>query len=277
MYKLLQNTAIKTYIDERLKQLEDERIASAAEVMNGVCQNVSKLTEKQSQKELTEELKALEELKELKMAMSKALITQPSLSAANTLMMLYKDSEICADGTKGISIVTTVNELKKQIERVKSADLSEIEAILTSQITVLNHFFCRYMSLGIRYHNGEVPLEKIMALYTLGLKMQEQSRKTASTLVNLKAPRQTAFIKQFNQAHNQQIMNGQQGDNIQNSEKNSGNSSNEILEGEKLIEPRMDTRTIYPASGEYQEMEAVGINYGAKNSGRKTKVIEKCS
>lgn len=31
--KLLQNTTLKDYIDERLKQLEDERIASAAEVM----------------------------------------------------------------------------------------------------------------------------------------------------------------------------------------------------------------------------------------------------
>ncbi len=31
--KLLQNTAIKAYIDERLKQLEDERIASAGEVL----------------------------------------------------------------------------------------------------------------------------------------------------------------------------------------------------------------------------------------------------
>lgn len=32
-YKLLENVGIKTYIDERLKQIEDERIASAAEVM----------------------------------------------------------------------------------------------------------------------------------------------------------------------------------------------------------------------------------------------------
>ena len=31
--KLLQNTAIKAYVDERLKQIEDDRIASAAEVM----------------------------------------------------------------------------------------------------------------------------------------------------------------------------------------------------------------------------------------------------
>lgn len=31
--KLLKNTKIKMYIDERLKQIEDERIASAAEVM----------------------------------------------------------------------------------------------------------------------------------------------------------------------------------------------------------------------------------------------------
>lgn len=31
--KLLQNTTIKAYIDERLKQIEDDRIASAAEVL----------------------------------------------------------------------------------------------------------------------------------------------------------------------------------------------------------------------------------------------------
>ncbi len=32
-YKLLDNVGIKTYIDERLKQIEDDRIASAVEVM----------------------------------------------------------------------------------------------------------------------------------------------------------------------------------------------------------------------------------------------------
>jgi len=32
-YKLLENVGVKTYIDERLKQIEDKRIAPAAEVM----------------------------------------------------------------------------------------------------------------------------------------------------------------------------------------------------------------------------------------------------
>jgi hypothetical protein len=95
--------------------------------------------------------------------------------------------------------------MQKIINRVKSGDLSDMEAMLVGQATALQ---CVFSDLATRALN-----QKLMSHYqthlTLALKAQAQSRATISALVELKFPKQVAFVKQANISSGaQQVNNG---------------------------------------------------------------------
>jgi hypothetical protein len=100
------------------------------------------------------------------------------------------------------------------------------------------------------------------------LKSQNQSRNTIQTLINLKQPSQTSFIKQQTNVANghQQINNGV----TQSSPENFANVTNELLEvnhGKWL-----DKGTKAKATRVDSELEAVAEVHRGKNSKRQSKV-----
>lgn len=201
---------------------------------------------------------------ELRKNATEILISNSCMMPANTIAALFENTVIdSASDTKGLSVGTAMRELKARTEEVKAGDLSGVEAILATQIQVLNQWFNRYMAIGIDNH-GKVSLDRVMALYALAMKAQEQTRKTAATLAAMKQPKQTAFIKQqVNQANNQQVINGpltQAG----TSEKIPQEKPNELMDGGAVIESRLDSRTAAATIGNDTEVAALGTINRAK-------------
>lgn len=96
--------------------------------------------------------------------------------------------------------------IEQGVEEIKSGNLAKLEEMLYSQAVALNMMFT---SLSRRAAN-QSNLDIRAGMTNLALKSQNQSRNTIQTLINLKQPNKTAFIKQqTNVAHgHQQINNG---------------------------------------------------------------------
>lgn len=95
---------------------------------------------------------------------------------------------------KDADVQTLVNGLHESCETAKVGDLSDLEAMLIGQATALQSIF---VSLARRAQVQEY-LKNLEAFLALGLKAQAQSRATIQALVELKYPRQVAFVKQAN-------------------------------------------------------------------------------
>jgi hypothetical protein len=103
----------------------------------------------------------------------------------------------------------------------------------------------------------------------LALKAQSGSRATLRALADVKNPRQVAFVKQTNVAHNQQVNNG-----VVSPARNAGSPPNELIVQEELHgSQKMDTRTTTTAGDPDTAMVAVGAIDGAAKPRRKAKSI----
>ncbi|MFC1772646.1 hypothetical protein ACFL3A_04750 [Pseudomonadota bacterium] len=178
----------------------------------------------------------------------------PSQSSANAILALTREVEM-GEGIKGFDYDTLVSELVEQNNAVFEGDLRRVEAMLLDQSHVLQSlfvFFTQKMSQAEYMSNLET-------YSRIALKAQNQCRQTLATLVELKNPKRATFIKQQNNAVNQQI---NQGENPKNSEC----PANKILE--ETPSERLDPRTPQAAIGVNQEMETMGENHRTEDRSR---------
>ena len=158
-----------------------------------------------------------------------------------------------ADGdVVGVDFSTLVNELRTQNARVFEGDLSRVEAMLLDQSHTLQAIFCDFS----KKMAGADYFDHLEAYSRIALKAQNQCRQTLATLGELKNPKRATFIRQQNNAVNQQI---NQAENQKIPEK----PSNEILEG--THGQRLDTRASQEAIRADQAVEAVGEDHRSKN------------
>ena len=95
--------------------------------------------------------------------------------------------------------------LRETFDKAKDGDLSQLERMLISQATALQTIFT---NLAIRA-KGQQHQKNFESFLSLALKAQSQSRATIQAVVELKYPRQVAFVKQANISHGpQQVNNG---------------------------------------------------------------------
>ena len=135
--------------------------------------------------------------------MTRAVLNRPEVTASAAINSVLNTVNL--QDAAGLDVIEAQRLLKQQGQAVKEGDLTAIEGVLAAQLQVLHQSFSVCMAKGFGCKN----MENILAYTHLALKMQEQTRKTASTLASIKAPRQTAFIKQqVNTAQNQQVING---------------------------------------------------------------------
>ena len=107
--------------------------------------------------------------------------------------------------TPELDINYLLDELNDSIDKIKSGNLAELEAMLLGQAKALQTMF---MSLARRASKQEY-LKQYSAYMNLALKSQSQSRATIQTLIELKYPRQVIVTQQANITHgNQQVNNG---------------------------------------------------------------------
>lgn len=124
----------------------------------------------------------------------------------------------------GLDTCTLMEILSKSADKVQAGGLDEIEQMLITQAKALDFFF--YQILGkLADAQG---IKSIQAFTDIALRAQNQSRKTLSTLAEIKHPRRTTFINQQNNAVNQQVNNAQEVGNFQNHKK----VANELIDNE---------------------------------------------
>lgn len=144
-----------------------------------------------------------------------------------------------------LDLKSLVDEMESVSEQVRNGDLSSLEDMLVCQTYSLQHMFTN-MALKISCTSNA---EHIDLLSKLALKAQNQCRSTVATLSEMKNPKRATFIKQQNNAVNQQI-------NQDKNSKNLDKPANELLE--KTHGERLDTRTTQETIGAHQGLETVG-------------------
>ena len=140
---------------------------------------------------------------------------------------------ISAYGGKSIGPTTWMRTLRLQAEAIRGGDLTQIESMLFNQAVALQSMFADLASSAAK----EKTLTGIQILTQLALRAQSGSRATLQTLAEVKNPRQVAFVKQMNQAQNQQVNNGVP---IASHGKKSDRAPNELLVEESHGSTKMD-------------------------------------
>ncbi len=176
---------------------------------------------------------------------NKKLINPNSESSLNVLMMPLVNSVNSVLGVKKIPFANMpdiLNKIRKTNKQIAAGDLRHLDDMLINQAHVLESIFyaCTERMINGQYLNQ-------MRLYSeIALKAQKQCRNTVMAIASLKNPKQTTFVKQQNNAINQQVNNSE----------NTLNQSNEVLSLEAEY-GKMDIRTPFTAGQTYSELEAM--------------------
>lgn len=143
-----------------------------------------------------------------------------------------------------LDLVTLVEEFIKDAKKVTEGDIKGVEEMLMLQAKTLDFVFYDALS-----HLSDLNMiNQIEVFSNIAFKAQAQSRKTLAILAELKHPRRTTFIKQQNNAINQQVNNGLKS-NLEKSEK----VANELLS--EAEHASLDFR---------RTTETIGINQGVE-------------
>jgi hypothetical protein len=146
-------------------------------------------------------------------------------------------------------------------QKVKAGDLSDLEAILTSQFLSMNAIFAKLT----RHAFTTKLLEPFQVNMRLALKAQAQSRATAETIAVLKNP--TVFARQANISSGPQQVNnvGQVQVAADARASFSDVAPIKLLEGSHVA--RLDGGAEGPAIGDDSAMEAVAVLNGTTDAG----------
>ena len=185
----------------------------------------------------------------------------PSVSVSESILTMFGDVKLATTGLSGYDHETLRNTLIAQHERIQSGDLSRVEAMLIDQAHLLQAMIMYFMQ-----HATRSDLLAGLDTYSrLALKAQNQCRQTLATLIELKNPKRTQFIKQQNNAVNQQINQERKvpAESVIKSKK----STNKLLDKES--HERLDNGAAEEAIGANQELETVGeVNRPKKRRGK---------
>ena len=162
---------------------------------------------------------------------------------------------------EGISLEYTKQLREELFHDIKNGDLTLIEEMLTSQAYALNMAFNSLAARATRQKD----VSTTQMLMNLSLKAQNQSRATLDSLIALKQPNNTQFIKQTN------ITNGNQ--QVNNLIEKSQFSQNKLI---KDINETLDSGGTAAPKRINSNMEALGEINRSSNSRRKAKSREKC-
>jgi plasmid stability protein len=172
-------------------------------------------------------------------------LLRPSLLAAKVI-----DSDKKQISKDHIDLQYAQGMLERSIEKVKSGNLEDVEAILFSQAQALNVMFTTLMLRA----NRQEYLPQTEALMTLAFKAQNQSRSTLQALVGLKQPTNTTFVKQANISQGHQQVNNLLEKNL--------NQENELL---RMKNAKLDRRAATKTKRDNSAVEALDKVNRSKN------------
>jgi len=165
-----------------------------------------------------------------------------------------------------VDLMSMIGAIQGATRRVKAGDLSDLEAMLVSQATALQAIFT---NLARRAQSQQYQ-RNLEAFLGLALKAQAQSRSTITALVDLKYPRQVAFVKQANISNGpQQVNNGSFEASTPACAHAAEKRIPEIKELEVSDGQWLDTRAPRTAIPTHPNLEAVGKGHRSDKLGRK--------
>jgi hypothetical protein len=179
--------------------------------------------------------------------------TRSQLIAKVSLQPAYRSASVIAkfDGDEDVDFFDLSQAVKEQSAAIQAGNMENAEAMLATQAITLDSLFAnlaRRAGSNMEAGHGEAA-ERYMKL---ALRAQAQCAKTIQTMGELNNPRQIAFVKQANIAHNQQVNNGKA-----SRAENFEIQQNKLIDGATDDLP-MDARTAQTAGGSDQKLEAVG-------------------
>lgn len=210
------------------------------------------------------------------------LVNNPDETLAQTVGRIAPDPAVNAGSVmqsfgnhlgEDVDLMSMIGAIQGTTKRVKAGDLSDLEAMLVSQATALQTIFANLA----RRAQVQTQQRNLEAFLGLALKAQAQSRSTITALVDLKYPRQVAFVKQANISNGpQQVNNGvvQVVDPERSAPAHTHGAEKQIPQIKELEVSDgkwLDTGTKSAAIGVDPHMEAVGESDGAVEPRRKSK------
>ena len=138
------------------------------------------------------------------------LVDAPEAKDKLSLAGILTSGAFVATNIVGTYVKTSVSpeniykSVGAQINCVNSGDLTQVEGMLLGQAIALQSMFHNLAERA----KGADSLQKVQCLTQLALRAQACSRNTLQTLIEVKNPRQVAFVKQTNVAQTQQVNNG---------------------------------------------------------------------
>lgn len=200
-------------------------------------------------------------------AWTASLLTDINRTHAATVAAIYRDHKTYGDDrrpAKGVDLEIMTAALHSAAKRMTKpgAGTEDIESALASSAILLGHLSAMWLTSSSDQHttNG-------VGLFShLALKALEQQRKTLATLANIRNPKRVAFVKQLNQAVNQQVNNGENSSVAAIPEKNAELRASELLE--IIPSERLDTRTQSEAISGNPRLEALDAQHRPENRRR---------
>ncbi len=177
------------------------------------------------------------------------------INSAFTINTLYN---------KTLDISTLLDELLESTKMIRNDNTNEIEMILIAQAKTLDALFHRLLTEMI--DSEYTP--NLQALGDIALRAQNQSRRTLATLADLKSPKRATFIKQQNNAINQQVNNNPEKSKI------SGNLANELIS--EVGYEKVDTVRTVEAISAGKKSEAMATLDRTKNVSRENPKQDEC-
>lgn len=99
---------------------------------------------------------------------------------------------------------TIMDQLATSANKVNDGNLKEVEQMLVTQAKTLDYIFYD----ALKQLADVNMINQIEVFSNIAFRAQSQCRKTLATLAELKHPRRVTFVKQQNNAINQQVNNG---------------------------------------------------------------------
>jgi hypothetical protein len=197
------------------------------------------------------------------------LLTDINRTNAAIVAAIYADHAAYDDDgnlAKGVDLEIMTAAMRSTAKRMTKpgAGTEDIESALASSAILLGHLSATWITSA----SGQHSVNGVGLFSHLALRALEQQRKTLATLANIRNPKRVAFVKQLNQAVNQQVNNGAANSLIDPiSEKIQESRAPELLE--VIPSERLDTRTQSQAISGDPQMEALDAQHRPENRGRK--------
>ena len=187
--------------------------------------------------------------------------TSPQLTAACSLLSLVPELK-----EQGINQV--VDAINGETQKVINGEMGRAEEMLVSQAHVLDMMFSAMTQRAVTNMNaGHV--QAMDTYMRIALKAQSQCRTTLEALSEIKNPRTATFIKQQNNAAQQQV------NNAPSAHEKNITPTNELLEAHHG--ERLDTGTAAAAGTVNPKLAAVAAIDRAKDAAGKAPGLRKCT